>query len=70
MLDNSNEIQRKSDFAFILTLLLNSGKNGIGRGTSSIFGVSLLSNILIFNIFKFLVLVASTMECINTFHVF
>lgn len=63
-LGNSNELQRKNDFTVILALLLHSRKNGFGRGTSSIFRVSLLNNILIFNIFEFLVLVVFTMEYI------
>lgn len=60
--DNSNAVQRKSDSSSIWALLLQSRKNGIRRGTSNIFTASLLNNILIFNIFKFLVLVTFTME--------
>lgn len=46
----------------LLGTLLQSRKNGIGRGTRSIFTDPLLNNILIFNIFKFLVLVTFTMK--------
>lgn len=53
--DNSNEIQRKSDSVW--AILLHSRKYGVERGTSTIFRVSLFNNILVFNIFKFLVLV-------------
>lgn len=60
--DNSNAVQTKSDSSSVWALLLQSRKNGIGMGTSNIFTASLLNNILIFNIFKFLVLVTFTVE--------
>lgn len=65
--DNSNAVQRKSDSSSFWALLLQSRKNGIGRGTSSIFTDPLLNNILIFNIFKFLVLVTFTMKYTSIF---
>lgn len=67
--DNSNAVQRKSDSSPIWALLLQSRKNGIGRGTSSIFTDSLLNNILIFSIFKFLVLMTFTMEYTSIFKI-